>query len=163
MLETGKPIVSRVYGFVANRSTALNCVTIRPVIGLDGTRIGTATVYHRAEKDGAATNWYEPIRKAITYLNAHIAENVPVKTLAEMSNYSVVQFGKLFARLTQMTPAQYVISLRINKAKTLLRTTDGRVTDIAHETGFCDHSHFIKTFRRLTGLTPKEFRRTALD
>ena len=59
-----------------------------------------------------------------------------------------------------MSPSQCVIQVRINAAKTLLRTTDRRVTDIAAETGFCDHSHFIKTFRAATGMTPNEFRRS---
>ena len=44
VLETGVPIVERVYGFVADRSTALNCVTVRPIEGIDGTRIGTEYV-----------------------------------------------------------------------------------------------------------------------
>ena len=50
VMETGVPIVERIYGYVADRSTDLNCVTVRPVIGLDGSRIGTATVYWRAER-----------------------------------------------------------------------------------------------------------------
>ena len=160
VLESGKPIVERLYGFVANRSTDLNCVTIRPVVGLDGSRIGTATIYHRAEKKMKSFNWYDPIRKSIAHLNAHYAENVSVGNLAAISHYSIAQFRKLFVKLMHMSPSQYVTQVRINAAKTLLRTTDKLIADIAAETGFCDHSHFIKSFRNATGLTPNEFRRS---
>ncbi len=160
VFESGKPIVERLYGFVADRSTDLNCVTIRPVIGLGGARIGTATIYHRAQTKMKPFNWYDPIRRSIAHLNEHYAENVSVEQLARLSHYSVAQFRKLFAKLMHTSPSQYVIQVRINAAKTLLRTTDRRVTDIAAETGFCDHSHFIKTFRATTGMTPNEFRRS---
>ncbi len=160
VLESGKPIVERLYGFVADRSTDLNCVTIRPVIGLNGSRIGTATIYHRAQGKLKSFNWYDPIRKSIAYLNDHYAENVSVEQLAQISNYSVAQFRKLFAKLMQMSPSAYVVQVRINTAKSLLRTTDRRIADIAAETGFCDHSHFIRTFRTATGQTPNEYRRS---
>ena len=160
VFETGKPIIERLYGFVADRSTDLNCVTIRPVVGLDGSRIGTATIYHRAEKKMKSFNWYDPIRKSVAHLNEHYAENVSVEQLARLSHYSVAQFRKLFQKLMRMSPSAYVIQVRINAAKTLLKTTDRLIADIAAETGFCDHSHFIKSFRKATGLTPNEFRRS---
>ena len=160
VFESGKPIVERLYGFVADQSSDLNCVTVRPVIGLDGSRIGTATIYHRAQAKMKSVNWYDPIRKSIAYLNDHYAENVPVERLARISNYSVAQFRKLFTKLMRMSPSRYVAHVRVNAAKTLLKTTDRLIADIAAETGFCDQSHFIKTFRTATGQTPNEFRRS---
>ena len=162
VFETGKPIINRIYGFVADRSSELNCVTVRPVVGTDGERIGTATIYYRAHTKLKVANWYEPIRKSIAYLNAHYAERVTVETLAEKSHYSVAQFRKLFTKLTQMSPARYITQVRVNAARTLLTTTDKRITDIAAETGFCDHSHFIKQFRKITGKTPNQLRRGLL-
>lgn len=159
VMETGVPIIERLYGFVADRSDNLNCVTIRPVIGMDGSRIGTATVYWRAEKKLATANWYDPIRKAVTYLNDHYSENMTVDDLAKIAHYSVAQFRRLFGELMQMSPSEYIASVRINAAKTLLRTTDRRISDIAADTGFFDHSHFIRTFRTIVGVTPARYRR----
>lgn len=160
VLESGKPIVERLYGFVADRSTDLNCVTVRPIIGLDGTRIGTATIYHRAQKKMKPFTWYNPIRKSVSFINIHYSENISVEQLARLSHYSIAQFRKLFQRLMRMSPSAYLIHVRVNAAKTLLKTTDRIIADIAAETGFCDHSHFIKTFRAATGQTPNEFRRS---
>lgn len=158
VMESGEPIVERVYGFVADRSTNLNCVTVRPVLDGRGRRIGTATVYYRAQQKMQAANWYDPIRRSVVYLNDHYAENVTVEQLAEIAHYSVAQFRKLFQALTHLSPSAYIAQVRINAAKTLLTTTDRRIGDIAAETGFFDHSHFIRTFRRATGLTPAKYR-----
>ena len=162
VMESGVPIVERIYGFVADRSDSLNCVTVRPVVGLDGSRIGTATIYWRAQEKMMPANWYNPIRKAVVYLNAHYAENVTVEHLAGISGYSVAQFRRLFHSLVGMAPSEYVTSVRINAAKTLLRTTGKRIIDIAAETGFFDHAHFIRTFKRKTGFTPAQYRQRNL-
>lgn len=162
VMETGEPIVERLYGFVADRSDNLNCVTVRPVVSADGRRIGTATVYWRAQKKLMATNWYEPIRRAIVYLNEHYSENITVEKLADVAHYSAAQFRRLFRELAQMSPSDYVTMVRVNAAKTLLATTDRRISDIAADTGFFDHSHFIRTFSRVVGLTPAKYRKTHL-
>ncbi|MBQ6248141.1 MAG: helix-turn-helix transcriptional regulator, partial [Kiritimatiellae bacterium] len=149
-------------GFVADHSPNLNCVTIRPVTTADGRLIGTATIYWRAEQKMKTAFWYEPIRKAVVYLDEHFAENVTVAQLAEIAHYSEAQFRRLFHALMQTTPSDYIASVRVNAAKTLLANTDKRISDIAAETGFFDHAHMIRTFRRLTGLTPAKYRRRLL-
>ena len=162
VMESGIPIVERIYGFVADRSDSLNCVTVRPIAGLDGTRVGTATVYWRAQHKMQAANWYNPIRRSIVYLNEHYNENITVGQLAKIAHYSTAQFRKLFHNTTHLSPSDYIIKVRINAAKTLLKTTDRRISDIATETGFFDHSHFIRTFRTHVGITPLEYRKNAM-
>lgn len=163
VMETGVPIVERIYGFVADRSNNLNCVTVRPIVSTDGKRIGTATVYWRAQQKMRAANWYEPIRKAVTYLNDHYSENVSVDDLARIAHYSPAQFRRLFGGLMQMSPSEYIANVRVNAAKTLLRTTDRRISDIAADTGFFDHSHFIRTFREIVGVTPARYRKSTMN
>ena len=159
VMETGIPIIGRIYGFVADRSPSLNCVTVRPVAGVDGRRIGTATVYWRARRTMQSEFWYGPIRKAVAHLHDHYAENVTVAGLAAMAHYSVAQFRRRFRELMHQSPAEYLAGVRVNVAKTLLKTTDRSVSDIAAETGFFDHSHFIRVFRKATGTTPMAYRR----
>lgn len=162
VMESGIPIVERIYGFVADRSDSLNCVTVRPVIGIDGKRIGTATIYWRAQQKMHASTWYDPIRKAIVYLNDHLTEDVSIERLASIANYSPAQFRRLFTKLMGQSPSDYITSVRINNAKMLLKTTDKRISDIAVEVGFFDHSHFIRTFKRLIGSTPAEYRKNTM-
>ena len=159
VMETGVPIVERLYGLVADHSNNLNCVTIRPVVSIGGKRIGTATIYWRAQQKMKSTNWYAPIRNAIVFLNDHYAENVTVEQLANIAHYSVAQFRRLFHALMQMSPSDYISTMRINAAKTMLTTTDKRIGDIAAETGFFDHAHLIRTFKSAVGVTPAKYRR----
>ena len=71
----------------------------------------------------------------------------------------MAQFRRLFRELTQMTPSAYIMKTRINAARTLLATTNKRITEIAQQTGFYDHAHFIRYFRSATGVTPAAYRR----
>ena len=160
VMESGIPIIERIYGFVADRSDSLNCVTVRPVTGIDGKRIGTATIYWRAQQKMRSSSWYNPIRKAVVYLNDHLSEDVSIERLAAIANYSPAQFRRLFTRLMGQSPSAYIANVRINNAKVLLKTTDKRISDIAVEVGFFDHSHFIRTFRKLVGVTPAEYRKS---
>ena len=159
VMKSGIPIIERLYGFVADRSTSLNCVTVRPIVGVAGKRVGTATIYWRADCKLGTANWYDPIRRAIVHLNEHYKENIPVSHLAALANYSEPQFRRLFKELTQQTPSQYLMQVRVNAAKTLLTTTDMLITSIAQETGFYDHAHLIRSFRAMTGQTPATFRK----
>ena len=160
VMESGIPIIERIYGFVADRSDSLNCVTVRPVTGIDGKRIGTATIYWRAQQKMRSSSWYDPIRKAVVYLNDHLSEDVSIERLASIANYSPAQFRRLFTKLMGQSPSAYIADIRINNAKVLLKTTDKRISDIAVEVGFFDHSHFIRTFKKLVGSTPAEYRKS---
>ena len=160
VMESGIPIIERIYGFVADRSDSLNCVTVRPVTGIDGKRIGTATIYWRAQQKMRSSFWYDPIRKAVVYLNDHLSEDVSIERLAAIANYSPAQFRRLFTKLMGQSPSAYIANIRINNAKVLLKTTNKRISDIAVEVGFFDHSHFIRTFKELVGSTPAEYRKS---
>lgn len=79
-------------------------------------------------------------------------------------NDLVLKFGinkfiliRKFKKLYNLSPRSYIINLRINKAKEML-TSNNDLTNIAHECGFYDLSHFIKTFKHYTGLTPDSYR-----
>ncbi|HAZ04287.1 MAG: hypothetical protein A2W90_23090 [Bacteroidetes bacterium GWF2_42_66] len=65
---------------------------------------------------------------------------------------------KKFKEYTGVSPAQYQIQLRINKAKDLLITTNQSFKELAHELGFESTDYFFRLFRQKTGFTPSEFR-----
>ena len=77
--------------------------------------------------------------------------------LAEKCGISEVYFRRLFTEQYKVTPKQYIIDLRINKAKQLL--TDGifKIGAISESCGFSNPYHFCRVFKEKTGLTPTEF------
>ena len=72
---------------------------------------------------------------------------------------SLTHFGRLFRRRTGLSPHQYVLGRRVQRAKELLRA--GRLTpaEVAGAVGFYDQSHLTRHFRRAVGVTPAEWQR----
>ena len=158
-LRTGEPMIDKVYGYVADLSTALNRVSVFPVRDCSGAIIGLMTSHYRARSKESAPNWYDAIKDTVSYVSAHYASDISVADLARRANLSTAQFTRVFRRQMDTTPAQYLARTRINAARSLLETTDMLVADIATATGFYDHAHFIRTFKRIAGITPSRYRK----
>ncbi|MCY7367966.1 MAG: helix-turn-helix transcriptional regulator [Chamaesiphon sp.] len=71
---------------------------------------------------------------------------------------TALNFCRLFKRSMGMTPHAYLIQQRVERSKQLLKRGEGTLLDIAIDCGFANPSHFAKHFRRLTGISPKQFR-----
>lgn len=105
-------------------------------------------------KDGLS----QPKFKQITeYINQHLDRDLKVFELAAIAQISPYHFIRLFKNATNQTPHQYVLHQRVEKAKCLLRHKNSSISEIAFSVGFCDQSHFTKCFKRITGITPKEY------
>ncbi len=96
----------------------------------------------------------------IEYLDAHFCdEDISIQTLAETFHFSNQHFERLFKKYYNITPKSYIINKRINKAQTLLKTTNKSVRDIALECGFPDQFHFSRLFKNVISLSPIQFRK----
>ncbi|MEG3987655.1 helix-turn-helix transcriptional regulator [Microcoleus sp. S28C3] len=94
----------------------------------------------------------------INYINDYIQRDLHLTELANLVQMSPYYFGRLFKQSIGVTPHQYVIQCRIEKAKQLLKRQDLSITYISQQVGFHDQSHFSKTFCKIVGLTPKKYR-----
>lgn len=157
--QTGQPIVNRVYGHGADRSTDLRIVSIYPLRDICGRIVGTACLYRTASSGDSKPDWYGVVKEAVAYVDAHFAERLTLKTLAGISGTSVTSFRRVFRDIMEMTPGAYVSTIRVNHARKLLVTTRMKILDIALECGFYDQSHFVRTFKRLRRQTPAQYRR----
>lgn len=79
------------------------------------------------------------------------------KLLAQKCNISEVYFRRIFAEKTGTTPKQYILDIRIKRAKQLLENPEFSVTAIAEKCGFGSVYHFCRAFKQVTGLTPTQF------
>jgi AraC family transcriptional regulator len=100
------------------------------------------------------------LQQAIAYIRAHLERDLSLDEIARVINISPSYFANLFKDATGISPYQYVIQQRVEKAKSLLLKTDLTIADIALQVGFCNQSHLTRRFKRLTGETPKKFRRS---
>jgi len=96
--------------------------------------------------------------EAALWMEAHAEEAVPLASLARRAGLSPFHFLRLFTRVLGVTPHSYLVTARLRRAATLLAEPARPVTDVAFEVGFGDLSHFVRTFRRASGVSPGRFR-----
>jgi AraC family transcriptional regulator len=98
------------------------------------------------------------LQQVIDYIHTHLGEDLSLVQIAGVINISPTYFASLFKRATGISPRQYVIRQRVERAKLLLLKTDLMIADIAQQVGFSSHSHLTQHFKRLTSMTPKQVR-----
>ena len=100
------------------------------------------------------------IRRSIEIMEEQIS-SISLPEVAKGSGLSSRNFSRLFLKETGLTPKDFLILRRIEKAKHLLKTTKMTVTDISLEVGYNSLSKFIATFKRIEGLLPSDYRNEA--
>jgi AraC-like DNA-binding protein len=110
----------------------------------------------------AGKNIERTIRKACMYFRENLNTNVNIEQLAEELNVGYSYFRQMFRKYTGISPTQYHLSLRIQKAKDLLVSTDQSFKEIAIDLGFESYFYFSRIFKDKTGKSPMEFRKEHL-
>lgn len=98
------------------------------------------------------------LQQAIDYIHTYLDRDLSLAELAGVVNISPTYFASLFKQEMGISPHQYVIRQRVERAKVMLIKTDLAIADIALQVGFSSQSHLTQQFKRLTGLTPKQVR-----
>lgn len=112
------------------------------------------------DKDAKNAN---KLKKTLYFMRANFDKDLTIKDIAEVSGFSIKYFCLFFKKETGKTPFEYLNDYRIEKASTKLLTTDLEITQIAYSCGFNDLSYFIKTFKKIKNITPKNYRKLVLD
>lgn len=100
------------------------------------------------------------VQKLLEYIQAHYIESFGAREVEILCGLSYKYAGTLFKEETGQTIREYQRTLRVRKAKQLLKETDRPITEIAQLTGFSDVFYFSKVFRLEQGCSPSEYRRT---
>jgi len=98
------------------------------------------------------------IMAAINYISRNIEKKITIDELCSICTMSRRMFTDNFKAITGMTVAQFIHSLRLNKARTLLMLSDKSISEIAIECGLYDKSHLIHAFTEHTGVSPTKYR-----
>jgi AraC-like DNA-binding protein len=139
---------------------------MEPVVE-DSNRLGTIVVLperfqRRAMLPEGGLPRYK-LRRVMEFIEAHIDQTIGLEHLASVAGVSPFHFHRQFKRSTGSTPHQYIVQMRIERAKALLSQSELPVVEVAARVGFTDQSHFTNTFRRVTSMTPRSYRNVTLD
>ncbi len=121
------------------------------------TCILTELLHCRTKKE-TAPSAKQSLSDTIAYINEHFSEPLTLDALAASASLSPWYFTRLFTEQTGMTPHRYLIAVRLNAAKFLLKTTSIPVKEIGFSCGFSSESSFCTTFRKWEQVTPGEYR-----
>jgi AraC family transcriptional regulator len=103
----------------------------------------------------------EPLRRVLAQIDVLLPEpDLSVGELARIAHLSPFHFSRAFKQATGMSPHRFIIERRIEQAKQRLTRGTDSVAEIAYATGFSSQAHLSNMFRRITGVTPKQYRRT---
>lgn len=106
----------------------------------------------------STTQYPFPIRKAVQYIEEYYYTNITAKDVADHVELNGSYIGTLFKQHLGISPNNYIIRVRMNKAKQLLKETNFRVYEIAQMVGYENNYYFNRLFKKSVGLTPNEYR-----
>jgi AraC-like DNA-binding protein len=99
------------------------------------------------------------VQKARKYIDKHKTEELSLADVAKVAGASVFHFCKVFHKATGLTFTDYVARVRLEDARTQLLNPSRRISEIAYDVGFQSLTQFNRTFKRVFGQSPTEFRK----
>ena len=96
---------------------------------------------------------------AVRYFHENYNKQICIEEYAAKQHMSVSWFIRNFKEYTDVTPTQYLLSLRISNAQTLLETTNYNVTEISEIVGYNNPLYFSRLFKKQVGMSPSDFRK----
>lgn len=93
------------------------------------------------------------------YIRQHYTEDISLDSIASMMGFHTVYLNRIFKKVKQVTPIQFLINLRIEKAKELIQQNPNwDFSTIGESVGYHDPHYFSRAFKKATGLSPSEYR-----
>ncbi|MBP5320838.1 MAG: AraC family transcriptional regulator [Kiritimatiellae bacterium] len=117
-----------------------------------------ASLVERAHDSKSAPTSYMAIRRASLYIAHHLDETLDLESLAKRFGMGYSFFRRRFRIYTGLSPLAYQLSLRMRRAKRLLKGTDAPISEIAKSLGFRSQAYFARFFRKETGQSPRSYR-----
>ena len=116
-------------------------------------------VQQTAERPASPSLTPQRLRLALDYMYANMHRDIALADIAGVVGLSQYHFARLFRNAVGHPPHHYLVTLRIEEAKRLLRASEVSISDIAFALGFQSHSRFTAQFRRHLGVTPSNYRK----
>jgi AraC-like DNA-binding protein len=130
-----------------------------PLKDTEGKVIATAGLMRNLSQEYESVNPLNEMKNVIDYIFEHFHEKISLDTLASLVFLSQRQFERRFREIFRLSPSDFILKVRIDKAIRFLVETEYSITQIALNCGFYDNSYFTRQFKKITALSPLQFRK----
>ena len=110
------------------------------------------------QKKTTQEEYQKCVNRVVDYINLHLNEEIDLKSLAKISNFSTFYFHRIMKAFLGEPIGAYIVRTRTEAAARLLRYSDMSITDIAYQIGYSSPSSLSKVFKQLYGISPLEYR-----
>ena len=118
--------------------------------------IAKISLYHQSSLN---TQSEHNLNKICKYIHLHLNENNSIEFYAKMSNLSVSRFSHLFKEVMGVSPKQYILNAKLEKACSIIENTNIPISEVALNVGFYDANYFSRVMKKYKGYTPKHFKK----
>ena len=127
--------------------------------------LGVACIVHLAKEYSASREVYVPkgrlnpyqLKQVVDFAHSYMQFNIGLHEMAGLVHLSPYHFGRLFKQTVGKSPYQFILQLKIDCAKRLIKKNNGPISEIAYQLNFSDQSHFSNAFRKATGFSPRQY------
>lgn len=99
------------------------------------------------------------IQSTVAFIENYYTRDISVEDMAANLNLNRSYFSKLFKKMTQKSPQEFLITYRINKSCELLRSTNMTIAEISQHVGYSNQFHFTRAFKNIMSMSPSEWRK----
>lgn len=159
VLRTGAEIANRLELHLYAGGKSGWCLTDKmPLHDGRGNVIGLAGISRDLHNPGEERTELTQLSRAVSHIRDHLHGPLRIGQIAKGVGLTITRFERLVVKVYGLKPSQLLAKMRIEAASQLLLGSDRRITEIAYECGYADHSAFTRQFRSVVGMTPSEFR-----
>ena len=159
VLSTGEKIIDRVEMAPDPKNSINWFVTTKiPLYSHDHEIIGLACIARNMTDAYETLRPYTEMNEVLEFVRENYAHVIKLEDLAKVASLSPSHFDRRFKKLFDITPARHILNVRIGAACNLLNSTNDTIASIALETGFYDHSHFARGFKKVMGSSAGAYR-----
>ena len=135
---------------------------LKPIKEEDLTRVLTAILKERGETEEEVKHsptYDKTIDNVVSDIREHYMEDISLTSLAAKYNISMARLSEMIKEHLQLNFSDYIASLRIQRAKELLRDESLSIQEIAEIVGYNDYFYFTKVFKKVEGISPSKYRK----
>lgn len=159
VMRSGLPIVNRIESAPEREGSPRLVMTTKvPLRDRAGRIVGVAGVTRRLEQVRERPGAVAPLARVIERMHDRPDDDLSSRDFARIAGMSSSHFDRVFRQMLETSPRQYFLRVRVEAACRRLAESHDTIAAIALASGFHDHAHFTRSFRRIMGLTPSAYR-----